>query len=84
MIVQKINLRYPHYVKGVWNLGAFVCALICLLIHGMIGFDSLSLLQEGTVFDSYLWNASSSETYRKRLGLYSYFCPPLECLFNIL
>ena len=50
VIVQKINLRYPHYVKGVWNLGAFVCALICLLIHGMIGFDSLSLLQEGTVF----------------------------------
>ena len=50
VIVQKINLRYPQYVKGVWNLGAFVCALICLLIHGMIGFDSLSLLQEGTVF----------------------------------
>lgn len=50
VIAQKINLRYPQYVKGVWNLGAFVCALICLLIHGMIGFDSLSLLQEGTVF----------------------------------
>ena len=35
-------------------------------------------------FHSNLWNASSSETYRKCLGLYSYFYPPLECLFNIL
>ena len=59
VIVRKINLRYPQYVKGVWNLGA---------------------LTRRNCFHSYLWNASSSETYRKRLGLYSYFCPPLECL----
>ena len=50
LIAQKINLRYPQKEKGMWNLGAFVCTLICLLVHRMIGLDSLSLLQEATVF----------------------------------
>lgn len=50
LIAQKINLRYPQNENRLWNLGAFVCALICLLVHGMIGFDFLSLFQEVTVF----------------------------------
>ena len=50
LIAQIINLRYPQKEKGLWNLGALVCALICLLIHGMIGLDSSSLLQAATVF----------------------------------
>lgn len=50
VISHKINLRYPQKEKGLWNLGAFVCAFICLLIHGMIGLDSSSLLQEATIF----------------------------------
>ena len=50
LIAQKINLRYPQKGNGFWNLGAFICALICLLVHGMIGLNPSSLLQESTVF----------------------------------
>lgn len=49
VIARKINLRYPHRTKGI-DLGALTCALICLLIHGMIGLDSTSLFEAATVF----------------------------------
>lgn len=50
VIAKKINLRYPQKGNGFWNLGALICTLICLLVHGMIGLNPSSLLQEGTVF----------------------------------
>jgi len=50
VIAKKINLRYPQKGNGFWNLGALICALICLLVHGMIGLNPSSLLQESTVF----------------------------------
>ena len=49
VIAQKINLRYPHQTKGI-DLGALICALICLLIHGMIGLDPTSLFEAVAVF----------------------------------
>lgn len=37
VLSKKINtLKQP---KKFWNLGAFICALIAIAIHGMIGFD---------------------------------------------
>lgn len=50
VIAKKINLRYPQKGNGFWNLGALICALVCLLVHGMIGLNPSSLLQESTVF----------------------------------
>ena len=50
VIAKKINLRYPQKGNSFWNLGALICALICLLVHGMIGLNPSSLLQESTVF----------------------------------
>ena len=50
VIAKKINLRYPQKGNGFWNLGALICALICMLVHGMIGLNPSSLLQESTVF----------------------------------
>ena len=49
VIARKINLRYPHQTKGI-DLGALICALICLLIHGMIGLDPTSLFEAVAVF----------------------------------
>lgn len=33
-----------------WNLGAFICAIIAIAIHGMIGFDAKTLLEVLTTF----------------------------------
>ena len=49
VIANKINCRYPSQLKGI-DLGAFVCALICLLIHVMFGLDPTSLFEAVTVF----------------------------------
>ena len=49
VIANKINCRYPSQLKGI-DLGAFVCALICLLTHGMFGLDPTSLFEAFTVF----------------------------------
>lgn len=45
----KINLRYPRQNKKI-DLGALICALICLLVHGMIGLDATSLFEAIAVF----------------------------------
>ena len=46
VLADKINvIKKP---KGIWNLGALVCALISILIHGMIGVDIKTII-EGTV-----------------------------------
>lgn len=43
LLADKINqLRKP---KRYWNPGAFLCAVIALLMHGMIGFDLLTILE---------------------------------------
>ncbi len=46
VLADKINvIKKP---KGIWNEGAFVCELISILIHGMIGVDIKTII-EGTV-----------------------------------
>ena len=49
VISMKINLRYPRQNKKI-DLGALICALICLLVHGMIGLDATSLFEAIAVF----------------------------------
>ena len=49
VISRKINLRYPRQNKKI-DLGALICALICLLVHGMIGLDATSLFEAIAVF----------------------------------
>lgn len=36
VICDKISERYPSKSK-LWDWGAFVCAIMCILIHGVIG-----------------------------------------------
>ena len=36
------TLKQP---KKFWNLGAFICALIAIAIHGMIGFDMKTIVE---------------------------------------
>ncbi len=46
---KKINERYPS--KNKWlNYGAIACGIICVLIHGMIGFDLYTILLAVTTF----------------------------------
>lgn len=48
VLSDKINLIYkPH---GIWNIGAFICAIISIAIHGMIGLDVLTLFEVLTTF----------------------------------
>lgn len=49
VISQKINERYVS--KSRWlNFGAIVCGIVCILIHGMIGFDLYTILEAATTF----------------------------------
>lgn len=49
VISKKINERYIS--KNKWlNYGAIVCGLICILIHGMIGFDLYTIFEALTTF----------------------------------
>lgn len=43
VLADKINMI--HKSNKFWNVGAFICALISIAIHGMIGFDILSLCE---------------------------------------
>ncbi|MEG1862895.1 MAG: hypothetical protein RR198_04740 [Oscillospiraceae bacterium] len=48
VISEKINKRYP--IKYKWlNLGAIVCAVICILIHGAIGVTPEGIIEMITV-----------------------------------
>ena len=49
VISRKINDRYIS--KNKWlNYGAIVCGLICILIHGMLGFDLYTIFEAITTF----------------------------------
>lgn len=49
VISRKINDRYIS--KNKWlNYGAIVCGLICILIHGMVGFDLYTIFEAITTF----------------------------------
>lgn len=48
VLSKKINtLKQP---KKFWNLGAFICALIAIAIHGMIGFDIKTITEAIATF----------------------------------
>ena len=49
VISKKINERYPGGRKHI-NYGAIVCGMLCILIHGMIGFDLYTLFEALTTF----------------------------------
>ena len=48
VLADKINLIYKP--NGIWNIGAFVCAIISIAIHGMIGFDLKTILEALATF----------------------------------
>nr|WP_295972500.1 hypothetical protein [uncultured Bacillus sp.] len=49
VISDKINTRFPSQ-KRWFNWGAFVCAIMCLLIHGMVGVTAQNIIEAVTVF----------------------------------
>ena len=49
IIANKINCRYPSHHTWL-DYGAFTCALICLIIHGMIGLSLHAILESLSVF----------------------------------
>ena len=49
VIANKINCRYPSHHTWL-DHGAFTCALICLIIHGMIGLSLHAILETLSVF----------------------------------
>lgn len=49
VISKKINIRYPSEKKWL-NWGAIICAIMCLLIHGMIGVTAENIIEGITVF----------------------------------
>ena len=49
IIAEKIRIRFPS--PYIWlDSGAITCAIFCLLIHGIIGFDIYTLFESLTVF----------------------------------
>ena len=49
VIAEKIRIRFPS--PYIWlDSGAITCAIFCLLIHGIIGFDIYTLFEALTVF----------------------------------
>lgn len=49
VISKKINERYIS--KNKWlNYGAIVCDIVCVLIHGMVGFDLYTIFEALTTF----------------------------------
>lgn len=48
VLSDKINLIYKP--DKIWNFGAFICAIISITIHGMIGFNIIILLEALTTF----------------------------------
>ncbi len=49
VISKKINERYIS--KNKWlNYGAIVCGIVCILIHGMVGFDLYTIFEALTTF----------------------------------
>lgn len=49
VISKKINERYMS--KNKWlNYGAIICGLVCVIIHGMVGFDLYTIFEAVTTF----------------------------------
>lgn len=48
VLADKINFIYEP--KNFWNVGAFICAIISIAIHGMIGFDLIALFEALATF----------------------------------
>ena len=48
-VSKKINTIHP-YKNKLLNYGAMVCGIICILIHGMIGFDLNTIFEAATTF----------------------------------
>lgn len=48
VLADKINLLYPP--RSLFNAGAVICAVISIAIHGMIGFDLMTLLEALATF----------------------------------
>ena len=49
VIAEKIRIRFPSPYSRL-DSGAITCAIFCLLIHGIIGFDVYTLFESLTVF----------------------------------
>ena len=49
VVSKKINTVHP-YKNKLLNYGAIVCGIICILIHGMIGFDLNTIFEAATTF----------------------------------
>lgn len=49
VISKKINTRYPSSKKWL-NWGALICAVICILIHGVVGVTAESVIEMISVF----------------------------------
>ena len=48
VLADKINFIYTP--KKLWNVGAFICAIISIAIHGMIGLDLVALFEALATF----------------------------------
>lgn len=48
VLADKINFIYNP--KKLWNVGALICAIISIAIHGMIGFELAALFEALTTF----------------------------------
>lgn len=48
VLADKINFIYKP--KKLWNVGAFICAIISIAIHGMIGVDLVALFEALATF----------------------------------
>lgn len=48
VLSDKINLIYKP--GRIWNIGAFICAIISITIHGMIGFDIKTVFEALVTF----------------------------------
>ncbi len=44
VIADKLNERYPSKNK-LWDWGAFICAVLCILIHGVIGVTPEAVIE---------------------------------------
>lgn len=44
VIYKKVSMRYPTKTKF-WDWGAFACAILCILVHGVIGITPDAVIE---------------------------------------
>ncbi len=71
VLSQKINALIPP--KRFWNVGAFVCAVIAVLIHGMIGTDLKTVLEALATFVLMYGAVCVKDAFRNSWGLIAVF-----------